>query len=272
MPNDVDHQRLYSYYREDLELAYPSGYKIIVSDKLEKGMNSQVLPYLIIDGTQKEVYLSGDTENWKDQVIKSGKYSKEVIIKPIPIEEYENEYAPTVYYIRFRSKIHSKLTMIVHSAYRQDLETMYYGFEIFSTKWDYSFNRLYLQALPYILEHDGILEVVDIPGREQNWKERVIQQYADQGKNVLIYPYSVTSLLKDYESMGDEWRKSLGGKSILQHLAESVQANKIEAAQNDNFTEYIDDDSDSSDPNYCHSCQSSPCMCSDPERTSTINS
>lgn len=270
-PNEVDHQKLYSFYKEDLELVYPTGYSIECSDKIERSMDSQFLPYLLIDGSHIEVHLSGDKENWKEQIIKSGKYSDGLIIKPITMEEYENDFAPIIYYVRVRDKTIGTKTMIIFSAYKQDLEAMYPGYEIFISKYDYSFNRLYIQALPYILEIDGKREVLDKPSWEPNWKEELIKKISHEGKEFLIYPYPVASLFEDYNFMAEEWRKSLGGKSVLQHLADIVQDNKSEDSYEDDMTQNVDNEFNSSDPNYCKSCGSSPCMCSDPERTSTLN-
>jgi len=66
------------------------------------------------------------------------------------------------------------------------------------------------------------------------------------------------------ESMNNIKRE---GEQIGYFITFSFKEERTLEADFSDFDQNIEDETD---PNYCKTCQSSPCECSDPERTSTV--
>lgn len=266
------------FYKEDLIIAYQGQYPIEIGDLGEEyfgddKFGDSFLPYLIIDGEKKEIFTLTNKENWKEDLIASAKYSKKMVLLPLTMEEYENIYAPTVYYIRegdYRG------TMFKYSVYREDIEAIYPGYEIFSSKYDFFFARSSISTLSYFLEEDGYRITYKHPAPLSNWKEDLIKNRSNKDSQFSIFPISNSELTDDYVDINENTIKTLADKSIREfceefNLMKDLEREKME----ENYDSYYNNDNDfyegNSDPNYCGACGESPCMCSDPERTSTIS-
>jgi hypothetical protein len=268
-PYKKDIEIVNCFYKEDLRIAYHDQYPIKIDDVGDFTFDDPFLPYLIIDGEKKEIYTSTEKENWKEDLIASGKYSKKMEICPLTREEYENKYAPTVYYIRERDY---RRTMFIYSVYRKDIETIYPGYEIFSSKYDFFFARSSISTLKYFLEEDGYRITYNHPAPLSNWKEDLIINRSNKDSQFSIFPIPNSEQTDDYVDINEFTIKALVDKSIQEFCEEYKLTKELEREKYASYYNYCSDsEEDNSDPDYCGACGESPCMCSDPERTSTIS-
>ena len=118
--------------------------------------------------------------------------------------------------------------MKVWCAHKDDLKIMFPNSEIFNTKHNYELIYSYNNAQPYILK-DGNEEEFILSDSKSNWKEELLKQAKYSDKATLILMDIDQYLKQDAEWREEEyreWRKSLGGKSPLQHLAEITSMKK----------------------------------------------
>jgi len=229
--HNLDNCRIYGFYKEDLEMIYPkrNTKQIEKIDEKDK-YGCRYLPYILVndqDEYVKEIYSTYyKEENWKEEYFRKSLDNDKLSIKPVSIEDLDFIYSDTIYFVYIKDSAGSARK--VFCAHEKDLSSIFSGYEIFKTKYNLEFSRGYIWALPYIIQ-DGKYKEVILSPCESDWKDDIIKR-KKLSSNASIYPTDPHAYYlkeaEELEKIEKEWRESLGGKSVLEHLADIVSAKK----------------------------------------------